>query len=320
MMSDATGLATARPLASVVVAAYNAAETLPETIESVLAQSCGSWEMIIVDDGSSDATLELARTHARADGRIRVITQANAGTAAARNAGFSIAGGEWFCFLDADDAMSPDYLERMIAFIGRNPGYDIYSCNAEVVLRDGGRDLMWGGRRWRVPHQVTAIEQLKESSVSPVTLFRPEVFERVAGFRSVYSEDYDFWLRALILGFRHLFNPETLWSYRRREGSKTTALVAEAESLLDIVADAAAMPQLTVEQKQVADRALEFARARIERRRLEEALLRGEFTGARHAYVNARKAFPDGLKYTVGFVLMMTSPALYARVKSARMV
>jgi len=309
-----------RPVVSIVIAAYNASATLGETIDSVAAQTRDVWELVIVDDGSTDATLALARERAVADERIRVITQPNAGTASARNAGFAIAVGEWLCFLDADDMLRPEYIERMTTFISAHPGYDIYSCNAEVLLRNGASDLMWKGARWRRAHEVTAEEQFAESSISPVTLFRPSVFEKVGGFRSVYSEDYDFWLRALTLGFRHLYDPETLWVYRRREGSKTTALVREAESLLEIHRHAGAMPELTISQRAAAKRAVAFSEARVSRRRLEEALLRGEFAGARRAYVRSRKAFPAFGKYVTGLALILASPALYARIKARRMV
>jgi glycosyltransferase involved in cell wall biosynthesis len=319
-VSDVSTAPSGVPAVSIVVAAYNAAVTLPETIESAVAQTCDEWELIIVDDGSTDATLKLAQDSAAADARIHVITQPNAGTALARNAGFATAEGAWLCFLDADDAMHPEYVERMLAFAAAHPGYDIYGCNADVVLRGGGRDLMWKGARWRGVHEVTAEEQFAESSISPVTLFRPEVFEAVGGFRPVYSEDYDFWLRALILGFRHLYSPEILWQYRRHEGSKTTALVREAESLLQIHRDARAMSELSAALRTSANRAIAFSEARIGRRHLEEALLRGEYAGARTAYVRSRRAFPGAAKYGVGFVLMMVSPALYARVKAGRMV
>lgn len=321
-MSDFARTPSGEPLpaVSIVTAAYNAESTLLETVDSVLAQTYTDWELVIVDDGSTDGTADLANGCAAADARIRVIAQENAGTAAARNAGFALARGGWWCFLDADDAMFPGYLERMTAFTDQNPGYDIYSCNAEVLLRGEGTELMWRGQQWRRAHEVTPLEQFAESSISPVSLFRPEVFDVTGGFRAVYSEDYDFWLRALLLGFRHLFNPEVLWRYRRREGSKTTALVQEAESILAILTDARGMAALTDAQRVECDRAIEFARARIGRRTLEESLLRGEYSGARGAYLRYRDAFPDKAKYALGFVLMMLSPGLYARIKSRRMV
>jgi glycosyltransferase involved in cell wall biosynthesis len=308
------------PAVSIVVAAYNAETTLAETIESVLALTRSGWELVVVDDGSTDNTLALARDHAARDRRIRVISKANGGTASARNAGFSASRAGWMLFLDADDMIGANYLERMEAFIAENPGFDIYSCNAAVLLRDGSTQLMWSGRPWRGARSVSIADQIAESSISPVTLFRRSVWERTGGFRNIYSEDYDFWLRALILGASHRFNPEVLWTYRRQEGSKTTALVREADSILAILTDAREMPELAPELRSECDRWIEFARARVSRRHLEEALLRGDFRGARAAYVRARVAFPDRAKYLTGLAIMMLSPRVYARIKADRMI
>jgi glycosyltransferase involved in cell wall biosynthesis len=310
----------ALPAVSIVTAAYNASATLAETVESVLAQTERSWELVIVDDGSTDETLAIAEGFAASDPRIRVVAQANAGTAAARNAGVSVSSGEWLCILDADDLLLPDYLEKIESFGQGHPGYDIYSAGADVLLRDGRRIPLLTGRDWGRIRSVSAAEQLWESLVPGTSLMRRDVFDRCGGYRDVYSEDYDFWLRALVLGARQLYLPERLWVYRRQGGSKTTALVAEAESLLGILTDVREMPQLTDDQRAECDRAIAFAQARVGRRQLEEALLRGEYAGARSAYVRYRLAFPGRAKYALGLVLMTASPRLYAAIKRGRMV
>lgn len=302
------------------MAAYNASATLSETIESVLGQTRGDWELVIVDDGSTDDTRAIAERFASADERILLVTQVNTGTAGARNAGFAAANGGWLCILDADDLLLPTFLERMAAFSAAHEGYDIYSSNGSLLLRTGGEAPLWQGRGWDRVREVTVVDEIAESSIPVVSLMRRAVVDLTGGFRDLYSEDYDFWLRALILGARHLHNPEVLWRYRRHAGSKTTALVAEAESILRILTDARAMPELTEAQRIKADEAVAFARARIGRRRLEEALLRGEYEGARRAYLRYRRAFPDRFKYALGLVLMTLSPALYARIKARRFV
>ena len=318
-MSDTVNTGTA-PVVSIVTAAYNAAATLEETVASVRAQTRTDWELVIVDDGSADETRTIAEGLAAEDPRIRVLSQRNAGTAAARNAGVRESRAEWLCMLDADDLLIPDFLERMLAFAVSHPGYDIYSPTTTMLLRDGRRVPLMTGAEWERVRSVTAAVQMRESSVAQVSLVARGVFDRVGGYRPVYSEDYDFWLRALILGARQVQNPEALWVYRRQEGSKTTALVREAESILEILTDARAMPELSVEDRAACDEAIAFAHARIGRRQLEEALLRGEHGGARRAYLRHRRAFPGTAKYALGFVLMMLSPRLYARIKAGRMV
>jgi len=308
------------PAISIVTAAYNAESTLAETVASVIAQMDRDWELVIVDDGSTDATAEIAARLAAADPRVRVVSQANAGTAAARNTGVLASRAEWLCMLDADDLLLPEFLARLAAFRRAHPGFDIYSPITTVLLRDGRQVPLMTGSEWERVRSVTVAEQMRESSVAQVSLVRRAVFDRVGGYRPVYSEDYDFWLRSLIQGARQVQNPEALWVYRRREQSKTTALVREAESILAILVDARAMPELAPEDRGICDEAIEVAEERIGRRLLEEALLRGDYRGARSAYIRHRRAFPDAAKYAAGLALMMLSPALYARVKARRMV
>ncbi|NDC58992.1 MAG: glycosyltransferase family 2 protein [Alphaproteobacteria bacterium] len=104
----------AEPQICVITPAYNAAATLPQTIQSLRAQTMRAWRNIIVDDGSQDATLALARACAARDPRVAVLSQANAGPAAARNAGLARVDAEWVHFLDADDWLSPSFYARAL--------------------------------------------------------------------------------------------------------------------------------------------------------------------------------------------------------------
>jgi glycosyltransferase involved in cell wall biosynthesis len=101
-------------LVSVVVPAYNAAATLDETLRSIRAQTYRNLEVIIVDDGSKDATVAIARRHAARDSRLRVVTQSNGGVAAARNRGIAEAHGDLVAPVDADDLWSPDKIEKQL--------------------------------------------------------------------------------------------------------------------------------------------------------------------------------------------------------------
>ncbi len=308
------------PWISIITAAYNAESTLLETVRSVLEQSDPGWELIIVDDGSADGTCDLATGCAAADGRISVISQTNSGTAAARNAGVRAAHATWLCMLDADDLLLPGFLERMRAFRDADPDYDIYSPATTMLLRDGRQVPLHRGASWSRVHSVSVTDQMWDSRIAQVSLMRREVFDRVGGYRPVYAEDYDFWLRALVRGARQLYDPEPLWVYRRQAGSKTTALVHEAESILAILTDARQMPELTAAQRAECDRAIAFARERVERRRFEEDLLAGRYAGARGRYAQLWRAFPGRVKYAIGFAVMMVSPRAYTALKRRRMV
>ena len=122
---------------SIIIPAFNAANTIAETVASVLAQTVADWEAVIVDDGSTDRTGKLADKFARQDARIRVVHQVNGGEAAARNAGLMAARHEWILFLDADDYIAPQYLERMRDAVTANPGLDAVHCGWARIAADG---------------------------------------------------------------------------------------------------------------------------------------------------------------------------------------
>ena len=100
--------------------AWRAAATLPASVASVQTQTCPDWELLIVEDGSGDATLAVAQALARTDARIRVISlPVNTGAARARNVGLAQARGRYIAFLDADDNWMPEKLARQLAFMAR---------------------------------------------------------------------------------------------------------------------------------------------------------------------------------------------------------
>lgn len=305
---------------SILTAAYNASTTIAQTVASVRAQSRTDWELIVVDDGSTDETAELVARASGGDPRIRVVRQENSGTAVARNHAFSHASGDWIVLLDADDLLLPTYLQSQWEFIQDHPGYDVYSTNAWVQTPDGVRTPLWRSRDDQQPHEVTALDQIAESSIVAMTVMNRRVWDLTGGFRSVHSEDYDFWLRALILGARAVYNPEILSVYVRRAGSKTRALVREAESFLDIQRLALQMPEVTPAMRSRLQAAVEFSEARVGRRHLEERLLADDLSSARRDYIRYRRAFPDTPQYLVGLLVMVCSPRLYARIKRSRMV
>ena len=111
---------TAAPKVTVVIAAYNAERFIRQTLDSVFAQTLRDVELIVVDDGSTDGTPAILRTID--DRRLSVLRQANGGVSAARNAGLALARAPYIFFLDADDVLLPDALQRMIADTGQQSG------------------------------------------------------------------------------------------------------------------------------------------------------------------------------------------------------
>ena len=106
-----------KKLVSIIMPVYQAEKFLCDTINSVLAQTYSNWELILVDDGSTDSSGEICDTYARKDNRIKVVHQLNAGQASARNSGMDLAKGDYIGFLDNDDFYYPDTVRILVIFL-----------------------------------------------------------------------------------------------------------------------------------------------------------------------------------------------------------
>ncbi len=173
---------------SVVVPAHDAETTVEAAIRSALAQTCPPDEIVVVDDGSTDATATVVR---RIGGTVRLVSQPQGGPSAARNAGVAASCGEWLAFLDADDEWHPEKLERQLRLAG-----------GDVVLV--ATDWSRGAVRVPAPASVSTtvlptskILLLNRFQTSTV-LLRRDAFNAAGGFDSSLDgvEDWDMWLRA----------------------------------------------------------------------------------------------------------------------------
>ena len=184
------------PEVSVIIPTYNRRAMVREAIESVLAQTVTFFELIVVDDGSSDGTGEdFARLGAEHAKTIRIERTANRGPAAARNRGVAMARAPLVAFLDSDDLWAPDKLARHLEFMRENPGCAI-SQTDEIWIRNGRR--VNPGMRHRKRAGDYFVESLRTCLVSPsAVLMTKELFDSVGGFDEDMraGEDYDLWLR-----------------------------------------------------------------------------------------------------------------------------
>lgn len=182
------------PLVSVVVPTRDRRALTAEAVASVLQQTWSDLELVVVDDGSADGTPD----HLEAgfpDPRLRVLRQENRGVSAARNRGVQETSGEWVAFLDSDDLWLPEKLERQLAAVGQEPGWD--ACHTEEVWIRHGR---WANpRKAHAKHGGWIFSQcLPLCIISPSSiLLRRAVFEALGGFDESLPacEDYDLWLR-----------------------------------------------------------------------------------------------------------------------------
>lgn len=186
---------------SVVIPAYNAGGFIKRTIDSVLAQTYRDYEVIVVDDGSTDNTAEAVRSYA---GKVRYIYQENAGDGPARNTGIRAAKGDWIAFLDHDDEWLPQKLELQMKLLDRNPA--LRWCGANYYMSCLGRRDAVGnvtalqkalaGRDY-FENFFTAVGQKGCSLITTTMVIHKEVFEQAGLFDSCWllCADFDMWWR-----------------------------------------------------------------------------------------------------------------------------
>ena len=213
---------TTGPKVSVIIPAYNAAATLPETLAALRSQTWADWEAIVVDDGSTDQTGEIALQ--TADPRIRVLRQTNGGQAIARNCGLAAARGSLIAFLDADDWWTPTALADRVVALGDNPAAVLAYSWTDYV--DDDNQLRHPGFRDRHQGQVfTALllNNFIENGSNP--LIRRSALEQVGGFQTelIPAEDWDLWLRLAGLG-EFVLIPEAQVRYRVSDRSSSANL------------------------------------------------------------------------------------------------
>jgi glycosyltransferase involved in cell wall biosynthesis len=135
---DSSNIPSAPPTASIVMPCYNAAPYVEDSVRAILAQTLTDFELIIVEDSSSDNSAEVLQHLVKLDPRIRlIIHDRNRGASRSRNDGLHAARGEYIGFCDADDLWKPDKLQRQVALLQENPSYDLTYCNSEIIDSKG---------------------------------------------------------------------------------------------------------------------------------------------------------------------------------------
>jgi glycosyltransferase involved in cell wall biosynthesis len=186
---------------SIIVPVYNKAAYVKVTIESVLAQTLSDFEVIVIDDGSSDGSGDIVA--AISDPRVHLVRQANAGVSAARNRGIELAKAEWVVFLDADDWLHPHYLATQWATVTAHPQVDVVATQFRSSF--GGQ--LWRPRAWALPDSAPQVEVIRDLAArwkNGGLLCASSVAVRTRVLRSLptwfpvgesYGEDLDLWFR-----------------------------------------------------------------------------------------------------------------------------
>lgn len=234
------------PEVSVIIPTYNRAGLLAQAIESVLAQSYPSFEIIVVDDGSRDDTNTVVGSYS--DPRIRYIYQDNAGLSAARNTGIRAARGKYVALLDADDLFMPEKLAYQVQVLDHQPEVGFVAGGFLYVDADG-RPLA-ERRPWQSHPQLDLMTWLHGCPVVPSAVLLSRAWlARVGGFDSALRrvEDRDLWLRLAYHGCGMAWTPHLTCAYRIHGGQMVRDGQSQKETTLAVLDKFFAQPGLPIE-------------------------------------------------------------------------
>jgi glycosyltransferase involved in cell wall biosynthesis len=216
------------------VRVYNAEKYIAETVSAILAQTHPPDEVVVVDDGSTDATPEVLAGFA---GDIRVVRQPNRGLAATFNRVFEEARGDYVAISDADDIWVPERLERQVAALAEHPEIGIAFGAVEIF---GTADGPWGyleiGEPGLLERERFVRALLRADVISTsTTLIDRRLFEIVGPFEEhLGAEDYDYWIRALKAGAVFYYDPSVLAHYRRHDTQVTSSMLRVQRALYEV--------------------------------------------------------------------------------------
>lgn len=227
---------------SVVMTAYNEEEWIAAAVASVLAQTYGELQLIVVDDGSSDGTLAELEPF-RSDPRLRVVEQENAGLSAARNTGIAAAETDWVAFLDSDDMWMPNYLERVDKALAGRPRAGFVYVDAWRMYLDGRFFRDTAMARQDPPHdppqgaeEFLRLLVARGNFIFVSTTVRREALERAGGFDTTRTsvEDYDLWIRILAAGYEAVHAEGRLAIKRDRPTAMSVQTLKMLTNLRDV--------------------------------------------------------------------------------------
>ncbi|MBD3239321.1 MAG: glycosyltransferase [Chitinivibrionales bacterium] len=301
-----------RPLVSVIIPTYNRSRWVVEAINSVLAQTMTDREIIVVDDGSTDDTMETLVQYKR---KIRMVSRRNGGPAAARNYGTMIALGEWVCFLDSDDEWGPRTLESHVNAVAAHPKTCVHLVNARLQRRSSGMVDLFEHTGF-APHCREVIErplnlQLRYGMAWPqCAMIRRRTFEHIGGFDErfrVLYEDFDLFCRLGTQG-PWAFEPYPHARILRRiddipsvSSNRFSDPLGVAQAMVLIFTKLAMRDDLTDEEREIVQRRLVQCR-----RGWGVALMRnGAKREARHVFAHCFQQSHEGsdvLRYVTTFM------------------
>ena len=213
-----------KPLVSVIVPLYNAAPYIGEALESIVASTYRPIEVIVMDDGSTDESLGVAQAFAASHPEVKVFHQSNEGVSSARNHAIRESAGEWILPVDADDKISPTYIEHAMEQVADD--VRVIGCKAEFFGAKSGE--------WKLPD--FSLDLLARKNMIHISsLFRRIDWTVVGGFcqEDIYREDWDFWISMFETGGRYVRLDEVGLYYRVLPGSRRHTAKAQKRAIVD---------------------------------------------------------------------------------------
>jgi GT2 family glycosyltransferase len=226
------------PLVSVILPVFNAKDYLHEAVDSILKQTFQDFELILMDDGSTDGSLQIAEEFARLDSRVRLFSDIHKGLGYWLNFGLSAAKGELVARMDADDVSLPQRLERQVAFLEANPNVLLVGVQVQAMVGKSLTDF-----RPAFPTSPVSIRRALGTGTCfchPAVLMRREPVLRCGGYRpwTIPAEDRELWLRLAEIG--DLANLGQVLLYYRYHPGASTQKLDDARMLINLVVQTAA--------------------------------------------------------------------------------
>ncbi|MBN1044497.1 MULTISPECIES: glycosyltransferase [unclassified Clostridium] len=227
-------------LVSVVMPVYNSEIYLNEAIESILNQTYKNFEFIIINDGSTDNSLEKIEHYMKKDSRIKLINRENKGLVYSLNEGINFAKGKYIARMDADDISLPERLEKQLDYMYENRDVSILGTLVDII---GSADIykrMYSEKylNWQLSHDNIEKMFLRGYSLCHPTFFmkKSDIVKKIKGYSNqyLYAEDYDFLMRTLKTNLKINILPEKLLKYRLHENNKSIKDNSDYRTVRDI--------------------------------------------------------------------------------------
>ena len=308
------------PVVSIIIPAYNVARYIGEAIQSVLQQDFTSYQIVVINDGSTD-TPELEKILEPYQDQITYVKQANKGIAAARNAGLRVAQGEYLALLDADDVWFPFKLTHQFEFL-RNNRYDMVYGDA----------ILFGESKWKegttfmdnVPSvgevSLESLLDLRSTIVVSTVVVRKDLLIRSGGFdesdRNI-PEDFDAWLRLAQLGARIGYDRKVVAKYRSRSDSASSKRIKLHDGALRVLNKTRKTMKLTDPELEALTRTEQRLSALVRLERGKTMIVNGDFDTA-FALLSEERKRNKSWKIAMTLVALQTFPGLLQKFLQTR--